>query len=212
MIRAVLFDMDGVILEGPELHRKALSKALKHVCGFDISKQEHDLRFNGLPTKVKTSMLLIEGRIKESDIVKINKIKQKFTLELSDKELSAQEKQVKSLKHIRALGIHTACVTNSIRKTTMKMLQKTLGTLKYLDLIITNEDVSKPKPDPEGYLAAMKYFKVTPAETLILEDSLTGLQSAYSSGAQVFEVKNIADVKPEYFQNLITDYKKYPIR
>ena len=56
-------------------------------------------------------------------------------------------------------------------------------------LIVTGEDVEKQKPDPEGYCRAMEHFRVTPADTMIFEDSGIGLTAAKASGARVFRVE-----------------------
>ena len=63
------------------------------------------------------------------------------------------------------------------------------GVRELFGLIVTGEDVEKQKPDPEGYCKAMAYFHVTPAETMIFEDSGIGLEAAKASGATVFRVE-----------------------
>ena len=55
--------------------------------------------------------------------------------------------------------------------------------------MLTSEDVTRNKPDPEGYRAAMAHFGVTPAQTMIFEDSGPGLAAAQASGAAVFRVE-----------------------
>ena len=57
------------------------------------------------------------------------------------------------------------------------------------NMIVTGEDVEKQKPDPEGYCRAMEHFGVTPADTMIFEDSGIGLTAAKASGARVFRVE-----------------------
>ena len=56
------------------------------------------------------------------------------------------------------------------------------------DLILTGDDIKKSKPDPEGFLTAMKYFEIEPKDTLIFEDSPVGIEAANKSGATVFVV------------------------
>lgn len=59
----------------------------------------------------------------------------------------------------------------------------------WFGVFITGEDVVRSKPDPEGYLKAMAHFGVTPAETMIFEDSGPGLEAARASGATVYKVE-----------------------
>ena len=57
------------------------------------------------------------------------------------------------------------------------------------DLVIAGEDVSKKKPEPEGYLKAMKHFDISPENSIIFEDSEVGILAGERSGAKVFVVK-----------------------
>jgi pyrophosphatase PpaX len=73
------------------------------------------------------------------------------------------------------------------------MLEKT-GQLKFIEYLITNEDVTHPKPSAEGYILAMLKMRSEPRNTLIFEDSPIGIVAAQSTGAKVIEVKNVKDV------------------
>ena len=75
----------------------------------------------------------------------------------------------------------------------------------YLDLIISNEDVKAPKPDPEMYLLAMKKFNLNPNECLIIEDNEHGVQAALASGAHLLKVSKPDDVSLERINNKILD-------
>jgi hypothetical protein len=68
------------------------------------------------------------------------------------------------------------------------------GLEKYLDTMLSNEDVSKPKPDPEIYLEAMRKLGVSPDQTLIVEDNEHGIRAARTSGAHVLVVSDVSDV------------------
>ena len=58
-----------------------------------------------------------------------------------------------------------------------------LNIMDIFDLILTHDDIEKVKPDPEGFLKAMQYFKAKPEETIIFEDSDVGIEAAKQSGA-----------------------------
>ena len=62
------------------------------------------------------------------------------------------------------------------------------GLNEYIDLIISNEDVNRSKPDPEMYITAMKKFNVEPNETVILEDNEHGIEAAIASGGNLFKL------------------------
>jgi len=79
------------------------------------------------------------------------------------------------------------------------MMQKA-GLKKYLDYMVSNEDVSIGKPDPEMYVKAMSYLGVEPHECLIVEDNENGIKAARASGGHLLIVKEVADAN---FDNVI---------
>ena len=89
---------------------------------------------------------------------------------------------------MRAAGHDLACVTTGSKQNATEVLEH-FGVREWFGLIVTGEDVEKQKPDPEGYCRAMKHFRVTPADTMIFEDSGIGLTAAKASGARVFRVE-----------------------
>ena len=92
------------------------------------------------------------------------------------------------LQAMKAAGHDLACVTTGSRKNATEVLEH-FGVREWFGLIVTGEDVEKQKPDPEGYCRAMEHFHVTPADTMIFEDSGIGLTAAKASGARVFRVE-----------------------
>ena len=92
------------------------------------------------------------------------------------------------LQAMKAAGHDLACVTTGSRKNATEVLEH-FGVREWFGLIVTGEDVEKQKPDPEGYCRAMEHFRVTPADTMIFEDSGIGLTAAKASGARVFRVE-----------------------
>ena len=91
------------------------------------------------------------------------------------------------LERLRPPGDRAVVTTGSRRNATEVLSQ--FGCVCWFDLIITSEDVTHNKPDPEGYLKAMEHFGVIPAETMIFEDSGPGLAAAVASGAAVLKVE-----------------------
>ena len=83
---------------------------------------------------------------------------------------------------------HTALVTAGSRANSTDILTR-FGEQDSFDLCLTAENVTKAKPDPQGFLKAMEYFNVTPEQTIIFEDSPTGIKAAQASGATLFVVE-----------------------
>ncbi len=76
----------------------------------------------------------------------------------------------------------------SIEKNTIELLDE-FDIMHIFDLILTQEDIARTKPDPEGFLNAMQYFEIDPKRTIIFEDSEVGIKAAIASGAQCFVTK-----------------------
>lgn len=207
MIKLILFDLDGVLVDACEWHFHALNMSLEKNCNISINRRDHENKFNGSPTSVKLDILYKEGKIKQKDKQKIWNDKQSFTVEAIKKFSKIDNQKIKMHKDLIARKIKIGCVTNSIRKTANLMLQKT-GQINYMSLIITNEDVIKPKPDPECYLNAINYFQVSPKETLIIEDSDKGYKSAIDSGSHVLKVKGTDEVNLQNILCKITTIEK----
>ena len=83
-----------------------------------------------------------------------------------------------------------AVVTTASRRNTEEVLNH-FGYKKYFDLLITQEDITKVKPDPECFLKAMQHFGISPENSIIFEDSEVGIQAARSSGASVYIVDRV---------------------
>lgn len=193
MLKLVIFDLDGVLVDACEWHRVALNEALQEICQYEISLEDHYNTFNGIPTKIKLNKLSELGVLSEAQHAAVYERKQAKTIEIINREAPLRQEKIDLLMWLRDSDIPIACFTNSIRETAMLMLQKT-GIIEYFDYILTNEDVSLAKPHPEGYLHVLEYFNVSPQSALIVEDSPKGLEAAYASGCRVLKVGNPDDV------------------
>src|SRR5262249_42410895 len=185
-IACVLFDLDGVLVDATEWHYVALNRALA-LFGFDITRYEHLSDYNGLPTRKKLQMLSVEKGLPAALHNTLSQLKQVYTRdEILTKCRPVFEKEY-LLSRLRKEGYRMAVCSNSIRESLHLMVQQS-GLSGHFDFLVSNEDVSRPKPDPEIYATAMARLDVRPAETLIVEDSPHGLEAARRSGAHVCQV------------------------
>ena len=193
MIKLIIFDMDGVLVDACEWHKDALNQALIEICNIFITDEEHYTKYNGLPTKIKLKKLVELNIIKEEDIEKIENLKQNKTINIINEKAFQRQEKIELLQYLKKNNYFIACYTNSIRNTAELMLEKT-GILHLFDLLITNQDVKNPKPDSEGYDKIINFFNLTPQQTLIVEDSPKGLEAAIRTGSSVCMVKNPDEV------------------
>jgi beta-phosphoglucomutase-like phosphatase (HAD superfamily) len=197
-IKAVLFDMDGVLIDAKEWHYAALNRALD-LFGMPISKFDHLTTFDGLPTRAKLELLSRERELPAELHEFINEMKQQYTMELICTLCKPCFVHEYALSRLRSMGYKTAVCSNSIRNTVVTMIEKA-NLSAYFDILISNEDTSKPKPDPEMYLKAMSALGCRPAECLIVEDNEHGIRAAQASGAHLLVVRNVTETN---FENIV---------
>ena len=200
MVKLIIFDLDGVLVDARELHYEALNQALSSVDDkYFISRQEHLSTFDGLSTSKKLDILQDKKGLKEHHKDIIWKLKQEKTLSIIDK-FTPDEKIKNILKYLKEKGYLTACCTNSIRETAkLQLIRK--GFMEHLDFFLSNQDVIKCKPHPEIYMKCMLMAGVSPKETLIVEDSHHGRQAVLESGANLCAVRDCQDLSLEKIQN-----------
>lgn len=191
MIKAVVFDMDGVLIEAKDWHYEALNRALR-LFGFEISRHDHLTTYDGLPTSKKLEMLSLERDLPKELHRFINEMKQDYTMEIVHTQCKPRFVHEFALSKLKSLGYKLAVASNSIRNTVEVMMQKARLD-PYLDLMLSNQDVTKGKPDPEIYSKAIAHFGLQPHECLIVEDNENGIKAAKASGAHVLVVREVTD-------------------
>ena len=185
MIKAVIFDLDGVLVDAKELHYEALNNALPEK--FRISLKEHISTFDGLKTRQKLEMLSQKKGMPLDIHDEVYEMKQLETAKAL-KNVKVSENLTELFKYLKSKNIKIGVCSNSIRQTILIVLGK-LDLFEYIDVIYSNEDVKLSKPSPEMYWRCMIDMKLNAEDVLIVEDSPYGLKAAIKSGANVFRVE-----------------------
>lgn len=192
MIKAVIFDLDGVLVDATEWHYEALNDALK-LFGFEITREEHTGFYNGLPTTEKLKVLSEKKGLPQDLHEIIKKLKRKYTDEkVAQLCRPSYEKQL-MLSAIKTKGYKLACCSNAQKYSVLNMLTYS-GLINFFELILGNDEGYLPKPSPEIYLSAFEKLGVKPEEAVIIEDAPHGIEAAKASGAKVIEVKGYHEV------------------
>lgn len=202
-IKAVIFDMDGVLIDAKDWHYEALNQALD-LFGYKISRYDHLVTFDGLPTKKKLEMLSIEKGLPKGLHKFINHMKQIYTMEHVYMKCKPLFNHQYALSKLKAEGYRLALASNSVRATVDMMMEKA-DLRKYLDFSLSNEDVAKSKPDPEIYLKAISKLGLNPQECLVIEDNVNGIKAANASGAYLLKVDTVYDVTYQNIKNRINE-------
>jgi len=197
-IKAIIFDMDGVLIDAKEWHYNALNKALE-LFGMQISRYDHLITYDGLPTKNKLEMLSVERGLPRELHPFISRIKQQYTMEIvyaKCKPVFCHEYALSRLKHE---GYRLALCSNSVR-TSVEVMVENSNLNQYLEFLLSNQDVTRSKPHPEIYDKAIERLKLSPQECLILEDNENGIKAALASNAYLMRVNSVEDVN---YQNIV---------
>jgi len=191
-IDAVVFDMDGVLIDAREWHYEALNKALGHF-GYTISRFDHLVTYDGLPTRQKLEMLSRERGLPRDLHRFLNDLKQLYTMEIVHARCKPTFQHEFALSRLHAEGYRLAVASNSVARTVEVMMDKA-DLAQYLELQMSNEQVQRGKPDPEIYVRTLQLLSVRPERTLVVEDNEKGIKAATEAGAHVLAVQEPVDV------------------
>ena len=207
MIKFIIFDLDGVLVETKDIHFKALNRALlKTKTKYQISYTDHLKKFDGIPTKDKLSILLKEKKINKNEISKINTLKQKFTTEFLKKDIKFS-KNIYNIFFNLSKKFKLAVATNSINETLNICLDK-LKIKKFLSFYIGTDNLIYNKPHPEIYLRCLVENGFMPSETLIIEDSYVGRLSAKEAGCNLLPLKFPSELSNSKIIEFIDEIEK----
>lgn len=191
-IKAVIFDMDGVLIEAKDWHYEALNKALS-LFGYTITREEHLTAYDGLPTKVKLQFLTEQKGLPKALHKLINEMKQQYTAAMILQYCRPRFNHEFALAKLKSEGYKIAVCSNSIKSTIELMMDKS-ALAPYLTFTISNEEVKKAKPDPEIYNKAIERLGLSPKEVLVVEDNINGVKAALAAGANLLQVNTVDDV------------------
>lgn len=202
MIKNLVFDLDGTLVELKDAHFISLNLALEAIHpSYVISREDHETRFNGLTTNTKLQMLHEERGLPQGLFHQIWLDKQQRTAQVIQDELQPIYRVTKTLENFYDKGYFIAVVSNSIRETIQAALNKAeLG--KYVTAFYGNEDAS-PKPSSDLYLKCVRDNDLQFQETLIIEDSPVGIEAANKTGCVVMKVKSPYDITVENIMRVI---------
>jgi HAD superfamily hydrolase (TIGR01509 family) len=201
-IKAILFDMDGVLIDAKDWHYEALNRAL-NLFGMEISRYDHLVTYDGLPTIRKLQMLSMERGLPTRLHKFINEIKQQYTMEIVNSKCKPVYRHEYALAKLQKDGYQLAVCSNSVTSTIETMMERA-NLNRYLKFYISAQDVPNGKPDPAIYLESMKRLGLTPKDCLILEDNENGIKAANASGAHLMKISSVDEVNYQLIKQKIS--------
>ena len=175
MLKAVLFDMDGVIIDSEPLHTKAFQDSMKQF-GMDLT-EEYCNQFIGRTDRYMAEVLIEEFQLQESVDTLLeakNSKKRQYEKEIGYPAVPYVKELIMDLaeNHIK-LAIASSSPMEAIQETV-----KSLGLSEYFDQYISGMDLKHSKPAPDIFLKAASSLGVNPRECLVIEDSTHGIAAA----------------------------------
>ncbi len=193
MIKACIFDLDGVIVDTAKYHYIAW-KEIANELGFEFS-ETHNEKLKGVSRMKSLDIMLAVGGInlnreqKEVLAAKKNEIYLKYILNMGSEEILPGAMEL--LLELRKKGISTAL--GSASKNAVTILEK-LNLTNLFDTIIDGNKTTKAKPDPEVFLKAASELKVNPNDCIVFEDAPAGVEAALAAGMKCIGIGSIENL------------------
>jgi HAD superfamily hydrolase (TIGR01509 family) len=195
MIDTIIFDFDGTLVDTEDIHTTVLKDIMEKETGREFTREEIAEKA-GMVYADKMRAIFKEHGMKGFDVEKISK-----TVYPNYKKIFLGKVKLKpgvrelleSLHEKYKIGIYSP----NDRSVLVRTLEK-FDLMRFFGVIVSIEDVEKPKPDPEGYLLAAKKLGSKPENCLVFEDTPTGFTSAKGAGMKTIVLKNPYLKNPKY--------------
>lgn len=210
MLKAIIFDMDGVLVNSVPYIRQSFTIMLKKYW-VDISTLDRK-KYLGKRLAEQIQMRKKEFNIQEEiDVDNFSNEAQKLQKSFMEKELIQNPNIIKLFEEAKNNNIKLAVATWSTKQRAIDML-KLIWVFDYLDCLVTSEDVKNGKPAPDTFLKAAKLINIQPENCLVIEDAANWIQAARRSNMKVIgrvwahhtkeELSKIADMVFDDFKEI----------
>lgn len=203
-IKAVLFDMDGVLFDSMKWHAKSWKQTMDEY-GFATTPEEFYL-YEGMvgSSTIRYIIEREEQRVPtEQEVNQIYKTKSELFAQMNDQSLMRGAKEVVAL--VEQLGLLCTLVTGSGQPTLLGLMSEKFGTSFPKERMVTAYDVTKGKPDPEPYLLGLeKSGNLKPNQAIVIENAPRGIESAVAAGIFTIAV-NTGPLSPDVLKEAGAD-------
>ena len=210
--RAVLWDLDGTLIDSGDYHWRAWRDTMRAEA-FDLSHQQFLDSFGQKNDRILRTWL--GDRVTAADIQRIGEAKEALYRRFARAEgLIPLQGSIEWVTRLRQQGWRQA-IASSAPKANVDVMLEAAGIADLIDAVVSAEDVSAGKPDPQVFLAAAARLQVPPDRCVVVEDAAAGIEGAKRGGmksigvsasavlhADVF-VRSLADLPEDIFERLL---------
>jgi len=209
-VKAIFFDLHGVLVDIAGWHKVALLSAMEDVLGAIptglISSRHQMWKIYG-GTMAQLLYMKWLGQIPYGVLHEIYDKKQEYTREFIERRCKPIPRIIDVMNYVQSIGLRLACVTNGNRINAEKMIDAS-GLSKYFEFIITREDVGgKIKPHPRPYLEARYRMKLGHKEALVIDDTSRGILSGVEAFCRTWRLKEQANLNVYNLMRILHSYR-----
>lgn len=186
-INAIIYDFDDTIVESERINDELFSRLLRTEYSLPLSAEELDVLY-GFSWKGVFAWLAEHKGFR----VTMEEVWKRFLVMKREYFAGRKPRMARGFRRMLELPVPQAIVSGSTRAE-LDMMMENIGLAPdSVDLVLSDEDCAKGKPDPEGFLAALRAFDVPPREGLVFEDSPAGIEAAHRGGIPVAFLAELA--------------------
>lgn len=183
--KAVIFDLDGTLLDNNSYHLKSWLEYLKNI-GRDISEEEYNANINGR-TNTDVIKYIYQKEMPDEEILKYTLEKEAMYRELYKPFIKPITGLINFLEILQQKKMPMAIATSGIQPNIDFMFEE-VPIRQYFKEVVNSSHITKGKPDPEIYLKTASLLNIPPKNCLVFEDAVVGIKSAKAAGMKVIAV------------------------
>jgi beta-phosphoglucomutase family hydrolase len=184
-VNAAIFDLDGTLIDNNTYHLQSWLQYLKDK-NREMTEEEYKANVNGRTNK-DVIEYIYQRKMDDKEAMKYAHEKEAIYRELYAPYIKPVPGLLQLLEKLRSLSIPMAIATSGIQ-VNIDFLFEHIPIRSYFDVIVNSAHIYKGKPDPEIYIKTAELLKVSPAECLVFEDAVVGINSAKAAGMKVVGV------------------------
>lgn len=215
MLKAIIFDMDGLMIDSEPFHHKAFDKVFREY-GKELTIEDNNKYFVGISDIDAAKEMIVRYQLPISPEELVER-KQKAYRVLIANEITSQPGLMELLQKLQEYGYKKAIASSSMLSE-IELVMNTLKINKYIDIYCSAQEVKHGKPAPDLFLLAAQRLGIEPALCLVLEDAQSGMNAAKNAGMKCYiipsretkgkdfsEATRVLDSLNEVFENIKKD-------